>query len=156
MSTNLGNITAPPLDLDLSSIDTSLPLLAAGIYDLQIAKVEPKTTKSNSPMLALDLVTTGPAESQEGTQLGAGIHVFSNLNLAPSGKATWEIVLRNIAAVTQAAGIQTNYGEFAANAAGLLQGKTVRCRVGITPAGTDKNGKSFRAKNEIEVWMKAQ
>ena len=156
MSANLGTIVAPPLDLDLNTVDTSLPLLAPGIYDLQIAKVEPKQSKAGAAMFSLDLVTTGPAESQEGTQLGAGIHVFSNLNIAPSGKSTWEIVIRNIAAVTQSAGIQTNYGEFAANGPALLQGKVCRCKVGIVPAGTDKNGKSFRAKNEIEVWMKAQ
>jgi hypothetical protein len=156
MSANLSNIVAPPLDLDLNTIDTSMPLLAPGIYDLQFIKVEAKTTKANSPMLSLDLVTTAPAQSQDGTQLGAGIHVFSNLNLAPAGKATWEIVVRNVASVTQSVGLQTSYGEFVANAPALLQGKVARCKVGVVPAGVDKNGKNYRAKNEIEVWMKAQ
>ncbi len=154
MSTNLGQIVAPPLDLDLSSIDVSMPLLAAGIYDLQFAKVEPKTTKAGAAMLSLDLVTTSPAQSQDGAQLGAGIHVFSNINLAPSGKATWEIVVKNIAAVTQAAGLVTNYGDFAANAPAMLTGKIARCKVDVTPA-VSKDGKTYKAKNEIEVWMKA-
>ena len=156
MSADLSNIVAPPLDMDLNSIDTSMPLLAASIYDLQIQKVEQKQTKLGQPMFNIDLVTTSPAASQDGQQLGAGIHVFHNLNLQPSGKATWDIVLRNIAAVTQAVGFSGTYGEFAANGPALLTGKTARVRVAIAPAGTDKNGKAFRAKNEIEIWMKAQ
>lgn len=155
MSTNLGSITAPPLDLDLNTIDVSMPLLAPGIYDLQFLKVEPKTTKAGAAMLSFDLVTTAPAQSQDGTQLGAGIHVFSNVNLAPAGKATWEIVLRNIAAITQSVGLATTFGEFAANAPAMLQGKVARVKVDVSPAGTDKNGKSFRAKNEISNWLKA-
>ena len=149
---NITGITAPPLDLDLNSIDTSMPLLAPGIYDLQFAKVEPKTTKSGAAMFSLDLVTMEPAQSQDGGQLGAGIHVFSNMNLAPSGKATWEIVLRNIAQVIQSAGLKATYGELVANPS-LLQGKTARVKVKCVPAG-ERDGKSYRAKNEIETWMK--
>ena len=155
MSANLSGITAPPLDLDLNSIDTSMPLLAEGIYDLQVANVGTKTTAANQPMLTLDLVTTAPAQAQDGTQLGAGIHVFHNLNLQPSGKATWEIVLRNIAEVTQAMGVATTYGELTANPQ-LLAGKTPRCKVVCVPAGVSKSGKAFKAKNEISTWMKAQ
>lgn len=145
---------APPLDMDLNSIKTDFPLLAPGIYDLQIAKVEAKTSKANSPMLHLELRTTAAGVAQDGTQLGPGTVIFDNLNLAPSGKSTWEIVLRNVASVTQACGIATTWGDFQGNAVALLTGKIPRCKVGIEPAGTDKNGKSFKAKNVVEVWMK--
>ena len=154
MSTNIANIVAPPLDLDLNSIDTSMPLLAAGIYDMVVAKVEQKSTKLGAPMLAIDLTTTGPGVSQDGNQLGAGVHVFTNINMQPTGKSTWEIVLKNIAAVTQGLGVATTYGELTANPQ-MLQGKTARVKLSVAPSGTDKNGKTFRAKNEIEVWMKA-
>ena len=147
---------APPLDLDLNSVKTDMPLLAPGIYDLQITVVTPKQSKAGSPMLAVELRTTAPAQAQDGSQLGAGIPVFENLNLAPSGKGTWDMVLRNVASVTQACGLNTSWGEFTANAAALLQGQTVRVKLDIEPAGTDKTGKSFRAKNVIAVWMKRQ
>ena len=150
------NMVAPPLDLDLNSVKTDLPLLAPGNYELQIAKVERKMTKANAPMLAIELRTTAPAEAQDGSQLGPNVPVFTNINMAPSGAATWDMVLRNVAAVTQALGLNTHWGEFQANAPVLLQGGVVRCKVEIAPAGTDKNGKSFKAKNEIVTWLKRQ
>jgi hypothetical protein len=155
MSTNLSTITAPPLDLDLNSIDTSMPLLAEAIYDLLVAGVTQKSTAAGAPMLSLDLVTTAPSQAQDGSQLGAGIHVFHNLNLQPSGKSTWEIVARNIAEVVQALGVATTYGELVANPQ-VLMGKTARCMVACVPAGVSKTGKAFKAKNEISNWMKAQ
>jgi hypothetical protein len=154
MSADISSIVAPPLDLDLNTIDTSMPMLADGIYDLSIAAVTSKMTKANAPMFNLDLVTTSPSQSLDGNTLGAGVHVFHNLNLQPSGKATWDMVLRNIATVTQACGVATTYGEFAANGPALLQGHVARVKVGNVPAGVDKNGKAFRAKNEIVSWMK--
>jgi hypothetical protein len=155
MQTNLSTITAPPLDLDLNSIDTSMPLLADGIYDLLVAGVTQKATAAGQPMLNLDLVTTAPAQAQDGAQLGAGIHVFHNLNLQPSGKSTWEIVMRNVAEVVQGLGIHCTYGELVANPQ-LLMGKTARTKVVAVPAGVSKTGKAFKAKNEISNWMKAQ
>ena len=155
MSTNLGNITAPPLDLDLNSIDTSMPLLAEGIYDLVVAGVTSKSTAAGSPMLSLDLVTAAPAQAQDGSQLGAGIHVFHNINLQPSGKSTWEIVARNIAEVVQSLGVQTTYGDLTANPQ-MLVGKTARAKVVCVAAGVSKTGKAFKAKNEVNNWLKAQ
>jgi hypothetical protein len=134
-----------------------MPLLADGIYDLQVAGVTSKNTAANQPMLSLDLITTGPAQAQDGSQLGAGIHVFHNLNMQPSGKATWEIVGRNIAEVTQAMGFgpgQLTYGALLANPQ-ILMGKTPRCKVVCVPAGVSKAGKAFKAKNEVSNWMKA-
>jgi hypothetical protein len=145
---------APPLDLDLGTVKTDLPLLSQGIYDLIINKVEQKQSHAGQPMLSLELRTTGPAQAQDGSQLGIGIPMFENLNMAPSGKATWDMVVRNVAAVTQCVGLTTNWGEFSANAVALLQGQTGRVKVGIAPAGVDKNGKAYKAKNVVEVWMK--
>lgn len=149
-------ITAPPLDLDLNTVDTSMPLIADNsIVDLQIAKVEKKPTKTPGvEMLNLDMITTTPSKAQDGADLGAGIHVFHNLLLHPSGKGTWEMVARNIAALTQAAGIQTTYGDIIANPIAVLQGQNVRAKLKVQPEGVDKNGKSFRAKNEVSVFMK--
>ncbi|MDE2097263.1 MAG: hypothetical protein KGL39_08480 [Patescibacteria group bacterium] len=156
------NQVAPPLDVDLNTIDTTLPLLEGGgkIYELVCAMVTPGLTKAGAPILKLQLNTTEPSRSQDGRDLGPGIPVFENLNLAPSGKATWDMVARNIGAVVQGFGVQvqgTNFPEQLAyltnNSQAILQGQICRCKVGIEPAGIDKNGKSFKAKNVIEVWL---
>jgi hypothetical protein len=150
-------IVAPPLDLDLNTVDTSMPLIAQGsLADFNIVKVEAKKTAAGGSMLSLDSVTTSPTKAEDGHDLGPGIHVFHNLNLAPSGKATWDMVIRNIAAVTQAAGVTTTYGDLVANPVATLQGKQFRAKLNIAPAGTDRNGKSYRAKNEFAVFMKVQ
>ena len=130
-----------------------MPLLAKGIYDLQITKVEKKKTSKGGDMIALELSTTAPSKSVKDEDLGIGIKVFYNLNLSVSGKATWDIIKRNVAAVVQAARVQTNWGDFQANPA-ILQGSIVRCSVDVAPAGVDKNGKAYREKNEILVFMK--
>jgi hypothetical protein len=152
------NISAPPLDLDLNTVDTSMPLIAEGsVADFRFVKVEKRNTATPGvTMLSLDAVTASPTKAQDGNDLGEGIHVFHNLVLSPSGKANWDMVIRNIASVTQSCGVSCTYAELCDNAPALLQGKTFRARVGISPAGVDrKTGKSFRAKNELTVFMKA-
>lgn len=157
-------MTAAPLDIDLNTVDTSMPLIADNsIVDLLIDKVTKKDTSTPGvQMLSLDMKTTGPSKAQDGADLGAGVHVFHNINLAPSGKATWEMVGRNIATLTQAAGIVipgTGFNEqltqLTDNFVAILQGQTVRAKLAVKPAGTNpKNGKSFNAKNEVSVFMK--
>ena len=152
----MSNITAPPLDLDLSTVDTSMPLIADGsIVDLTIAKVEKRnsTTTPGLQMLSLDMVTQGPTKAQDGADLGAGVHVFHNLNLSPSGKATWDMVARNLAQVTQAIGLAVKYQDIVDNGTALLQGQTLRAKLKVVPEGV-RNGKSYRAKNEVSVFMK--
>lgn len=151
---NENQTSAPPLDLDLNSVDTSLPLLAKGVYQLQITKVEKKQSSSGIPMINLELSTTGPSKSVEGRDLGPNIKVFHNLNLAPSGKATWEMVTRNVAAVVQATGTSATWNDIMSNPVGVFQGQSCQCSIDIAPAGVDKTGKPYRAKNEIVVFMK--
>jgi hypothetical protein len=133
-----------------------MPLIADGsIVDLSFVKVEEKPTKTPGvEMLSLDMVTTGPSKAQDGADLGAGIHVFHNLVLSPSGKGTWDMVARNIASVTQAAGVTTTYGDLVANPVAVLQGQNVRAKIRVVPEGVTKEGKAFRAKNEVSVFMK--
>lgn len=152
---------APPLDVDLNTMKTDMPLLADGIYDLQFSKVELKKSKAMQDMFSLDLVTTSPAKTNTGEDLGQGVHVFDNLNLAPSGKATWEMVARNIGAVVQSTGVTIPGANFAeqlenlrVNGVAMLQGQIARCKVGFVPEGPDKTGVMRKAKNQITVWMK--
>lgn len=160
---NESNI-APPLDLDLATVDTSMPLLANGIYDLIIEKAEvKKTNDQRGEYISLDMKTNAPALSQKGDNLGAGIHVFDNINLVPTGKATWDMVARNLGAFTQALGFapgqakivggRVNSGDWVPS----LPGRTIRAKIGFAPEGTNPStGKSFRAKNTVEMYLKQQ
>ena len=147
---------APPLDMDLNSVDTSLPIIQDSdtIQEVQVAECTVGTSKSNLPMLKLRLDTIAPTTSTEGKPLGPGIPVFETLMLQPSGKSDWGMVTRNVGAVVQGLlGRPVQWGDFVANAATLLQGQTGRVKIGVEPAGTDKNGKAFKAKNVIKLWL---
>ena len=147
----------PPLDLDLNSVDTSMPLINNGeIVDFTIVKVEKKTTKDGkTPMLSIDHKSVTPTRDVSGKELMPGVHVFNNIMLAPSGKGTWDMVARNIAGLTQAAGLQTTLGDFINGGFNTLNGAQVRAKIAYVPEGPDKTGTVRRAKNEIAVYLKA-
>src|ERR1019366_4335529 len=143
------------LDMDLNSIDTSFPLIAAGaIADFQVEKIEAVTTKANSPMLKLTLKSTSPVASVKGDTLNPGVTVFHNINLAPTGKATAQMVAQNIAQFTQAMGITGTLGAFINGGYMQAQGRTVRVKVAYIPEGPDKTGVVRKAKNEVSSFVK--
>ena len=147
--------TALPLDIDLNSIDTSFPLIQNGaIVDLTVDKVENVQTKANSPMLKLTLKTTTPVASVKGDTLNAGVTVFHNINLAPTGKATGQMVAQNIAQFTQALGLGGTLGEFINGGYMQAQGRSVRAKIAYIPEGADKTGVIRKAKNEISSFVK--
>lgn len=155
---NATNAGAPPLDLDLNTVDVSRPLLADGVYDLTISKAELKSAAGGTNnMLSLEMKTTAPAKARDGADIGAGgCVVFHNIMLAPSGKSNWDMIKRNAGELVQ--GVRPTVP-----GAGLgnvqvwvpqLTGKLVRVNVGWAPAGTSpKNGKSFKEKNEVRYFV---
>lgn len=154
---NENNPSVPPLDTDLATVDISMPLLADGLYDFNIAKAELKATAAGGEMIHLDLVTIEPAPSRTGQPLGAGVHVFNNVNSKATGKATMDMVKQNLGALVQAA-------QFPPGVAGLgnipawvpqLVGRIVRCKIGYRPAGVSpKNGKAYKEQNEVLFFTK--
>lgn len=161
--------SAPPLDGDLGSVNTERPLLQDGYYDLRIAKAELKPTKAGGQMISLEYETLAPAKTMDQRDVGPGIKVFDNLNIAPTGKATWQMVIENVAVVAKAVGFVKekgwNWAQYGANTEAQVKnaqawipqllGRTFRAKVGNEPAGTDKNGKAFRAKNKIVTYVPA-
>jgi len=148
-------MTNAPLDMDLNSVDLSLPLVADGIYDLRIEKAEIKPTSSGGAMISLDFVTTAPCTSQKGEPLGAGIHIFDNVNTVPTGKATMDMVVRNVAALVQAAKIQGATMQNVPTWVPQLTGRVLRAKVSFQPEGVSKAGKAFKAKNVIASYVKS-
>ncbi len=153
MSTNI----APPLDLDLSSVDTGFSLLAPAFYDVVIDKVEiKKTNDGKADMISLGYKTLQPAKSNKDEQLGAGIYVFDNIMLSPTGKATWDQIVKNVGALVQAVPLPA--GTKLPDApvwVPTLQGRTIRIQVAVAPAGISAAGKSYKEKNEVTGYVPA-
>lgn len=154
METN--TTVAMPLDTDLNQIDTSFPLAANGsVIDFSIDKVEKKQNASKVDMLAIELKSASPTTSVKGDQLLPGaIKVFHNINLAPSGKATVQMVAANIGEFAQAVGLTGTLGEFINGGYMQAQGRQVRATVNYVAEGPDKKGINRKAKNEIGHFMK--
>jgi hypothetical protein len=158
------------LDGDLGSIDTSFHCLSdrEPYYDFKVSKAELAQNKSGGQMVKFDYETIAPSTSIEGKPLGPGIHCFDNLNLAPSGKATWEIVLRNAATIVKAFGMVKekgfNWSQYGATPQDQMRsanlwlpqtlGKVFRAKVGYEPAGV-RDGKPQRARNIIVAYIPA-
>ena len=150
MDTNI----APPLDMDLGSIDTSRPLLSDGIHEFRVDKVEAKNTAAGKKMLNISFKTLNPATSIKGDSLSAGVLVFHNVNLEISGKATQEMVNRNMAELVKGCGGGVTYGDLLSGGQ-VLVGRTCKAKVVFVPAGISKQGKSFPEKNEISFFVPA-
>jgi len=151
------NPSVPPLDTDLATVDISMPLLADGVYDFNIAKAELKTTAAGGEMIHLDLVSIEPAPSRTGQPLGAGVHVFTNVNTKVSGKATWDMIKQNLGALVQAAQFPPGVASLTNIPAWTPQlvGRIVRCKIGYRPAGVSaKNGKNYKEQNEVLYFTK--
>lgn len=145
----------PPLDMDLNTVDTSIPLLAETIYDLRISKAEiVKTNDQKAEMVSLVLETTAPATSKLGEQLQPGVKVFDRAMTSPVGKANWDMVTKNLAAIIQSAKLQGATLGNIPQWVPQLVGRIVRVKVGYEPEGS-KNGKSYKAKNTIATYLKS-
>lgn len=142
-------ITTPPLDMDLSTVKTDFPLLADGYYEVSIKKAEVVTSKKGGEMVKIELQTIGPSLSRTGEQLAPGSVLFDQMMLAPSGKGTWEMVMRNVGALVQSLGLTgVNMGNIKTQIP-TLQGRTLRIQVGYEPA---KDG--YREKNVVAKYVK--
>jgi hypothetical protein len=154
------NMMAPPLDMDLASVDTSLPLLKDGeYYHFVIEKAElKKTNDGKGRFISIDMKTTMPASDIKGQPLGPGVHVFDNQNVVPTGKATWDMIQRNVGAFVQSieGGVPGARLSTVDQWVPTLPGRTLKAKIGYVPEGVSKkDGKAYKAKNEVLLYVKA-
>lgn len=85
------------LNQDLSSVDTSRPLLAAGNVELTVAemKVEPNK-KQTGQNLNIVFKTVNSERSVKGETIAPGFPVFHTVSLTPTEKYTPESIQRSI------------------------------------------------------------
>ena len=155
----------PMLDLDLNTLETSLPVIKPGIYELVIknAEIIQPTVAGKAPALKLTMESTTPLESvpdAEGkvTQVEVGHPFFAQTQLAPTGKASWKMVAQNIAQVTQALRPRIE-GKLSLPVDPWfkqLEGRTVRVKVAALPSRENPKqpGSMLRATNQVDEWYK--
>ena len=142
------------LDVDLGSVDTSMPLLAPGIYELKVEKAELANTKDGQGrMLNLELSTTAPAQSNTGDDIGAGVRVFHGVLFTPKGKMTADMVKRSMGEVVQSAAMSVKLGEID-QWHKQLEGKVLKTRVVVEPERSGPNGETYRARNSVKAFLK--
>lgn len=148
-----------PLTMDLYNVDPSLPVLKGDTYDLRIHKAEVGRTKdSATAVLNLELKNANPATSVKGDSVNANqCTVFDTLMLEPRGKMTPLQVSQGVAELVQS--VSRLNGDIRLDNVAQwhkqLEGQVPRCMVGYRPEERDAvSGKTYRAKNEIEHYLK--
>lgn len=143
---------AHPLSTDLGSVAVGFPLLAAGqLLEWKVDKSELLTPEdqTKAPAWKLQVSCLSPSTAQTGEQLPVGAKVFLRCQLAPTGKATMELVQQGVAGIGQMIGLfykgcpytMQNYAEWIP----LAAGKTFRAKTKIR---TDKTGQ-YDPTNEL-------
>lgn len=115
------------LNEDLTSVDTSMPLLQAGLLeDFTIVKQEVRTNEETGrDSLALTLNATKELPDKDGNLLPITFPHYVNVPLTPSPKMSISDVKKAVASWTQAASVKM---------ATQLEGRIVKCKVTIEPA----------------------
>jgi outer membrane protein assembly factor BamA len=129
-----GSVALPSsgvLDEDVSGVDTSYPLLSAGLYDFRIEEVseEPNKAKTGTN-LKIVVVTTKEAMSVKREALAPGLKLTQYIGLTPTEKYSTDAIKRNVAAFVQAVGS----GIKSVRPFEQFKDKLVRAKVVINPA----------------------
>lgn len=129
------------IDVDLSNVDTSMPLLPVALYDLVIDDLKKEDNKDKTGHnLTVTFKTTSPIESVQGKPINPGFTLKKWFPLQPSKKenTTWDY-RTGLAQLIDAA-----YGTTMGDRPKItddLKGKVVRARVNIekNKEGLDAN-----------------
>lgn len=138
------------LDEDLSGVDTSMPLVKEGIYELKVDEIEKIPNKAeDGELLKFKFKTTSAMESVDGQPIAEGYTLFHQISITPTEKYTKDAIKRNVAAFVQAAG--------GTHLMPLEQwkGKIVQAKVKVQGERTNKEtGESYPPRNEIKSFVK--
>lgn len=123
----------PPsiLDEDLSSVDTSMPLLTKAIYDMSIDDISLVENKAKTGQnLKIKIKTTTDAVSTRGEPIRSGWPLTTYISLVPTEEYTKDSINRALARFMKAVeGKATSI-----NPISRFKGKIVRVSVDISPA----------------------
>lgn len=118
------------LDEDLSSVDTSMPVLRGNvIHDFEIVNIEVTKSKDGlGDVLRIQLKTTGELLSTKNDTVNAGWTLYNYISLSPKGDYTIDRIRRSLAQFVEA--VEGRPGQV--NPTDRFIGKRVRCKVKVT------------------------
>lgn len=138
------------LNEDLSGVDTTLPLIVEGIYDLAVFKLSKDPSKDGTKEnLNIVLHTTETANTTTRDTVQKGFPLFHVISLTPTEKYTVEQIKRKLAEFTQAVGVPS------INPMESIVGRVVRTKVIVEPERTNKEtGQTYDARNSVKMFLK--
>jgi hypothetical protein len=144
------SIGQDPLNTPVGDIDTSFPLLAAGLYDMEIADAVVGPAKGNPThqTLKVTLKTTHDAPDVKGQMVNKGFPIYHHIALTPSEDMPIDKIKKNVAALGQRAGASKLSVRDLLNNPTVMKGKVVRVKVGI-----QKETEEYPASNQVKTYM---
>lgn len=152
-TTNPETPTTTPIDLlneDLSGVDTSLPIIIEGMYDLEVFSIAKEPSKDGAKEnINLVLHTTETASTTTRDVVQKGFPIFHTISITPTEKYSVEQIKRKLAELTQAVGVRS------INPLEAIKGRIVRTKIVIEPERTDKaTGRTYEPRNAVRLFMK--
>ena len=146
------NPTPSILDEDLSSVDTSMPVLREDIYLLEVTDAkEVPTNDGKGQMLTITLKTVEDGIATNGYAINKGFPVFARTSITPTEKYPKDRIRMEVAKICQAIGVKT-IKPFAD-----LKGKLVKVKIKVRPERTDPTTQAtYPESNEIKQWIPAE
>jgi hypothetical protein len=86
--------------MDMSSVNTSFPVLRPGPYNFQVESMEIKESKKTAGQMSLNIKLKLLQEGQDhktGAVINAGFPLFHTILLTPVGKLTPDMIKRSLA-----------------------------------------------------------
>lgn len=143
-----------PLDTNVNDIDTSYPVIPAGLYDLRVKSVKREPTKDGTgERLTIALELTAPTVSTTGQPINVGHQITHYVGITPKeatdGKRAYgnTEIAKSLASIAKAAGILCTPRDILSNPV-ILEGKTVRTKVGVS-----KETEEFSASNKVKDFV---
>lgn len=146
-----------PLSCDLTSIETTRPILAGARMQLRIDKVEISPTKDNAGRyIAIQAATVDPQKDMKnGNMVEPGHTLFEQIMITPTGKSTQDMVNRKLGEVVQAARLQGQIRPDNVDSwVKQLEGRLIFAQVDFEPETVGKDGRRYDAKNVISKYLK--
>jgi hypothetical protein len=154
-------VAAPPADFDpndplsqsVDGIDTSFPLLPAGLYDFEIVDASVAAAKSNpnGQTMTIKLALTENATDTKGEMLNKGFPIYMRIGLTPTEKYAAKDIAKKLADVLKKCGYATGVTprQFISTPR-MIVGKIVRAKVAIRKE-TDEFPESNEVKSLVDI-----
>jgi hypothetical protein len=133
---------------DLTGVDTSMPLVAPGLYTLEVVKLEQATNKRGDGVnLNMHLKTTEETTSTTGEPIGAGYPIYHTLSQTPTERFTPQMIKKRNASL-----LESLQGSVEGSLLPLdrFDGRRFLAKIGI------EESSNYPAKNVVKTFLKAK